>query len=212
MAEIKNIPCTINNTTVLPNIVVNCGKLPRFVKIKDAVIKLVVDVVDELSPIYVNVKQSAEFPYWSENIEQITDINTGDNVILHVGDELQYAIEHGYESFMLDFVQPEGIASVLKFVEQETFVTVEYSSKTEYVQNGTSHELDINSAGKAKIYLNTGELQLNHTDLTSNTKVLPLTISHVFNSFKHEIPQTSNFKNYYGKNWKLNIVEYLFYH
>ena len=69
-------------------------------------------------------------------------------------------------------------------------------------------ELDYScDAGQAKVNIFNGRLFFENLDTSIGQKSFLLSVSHIYNSHL-ELP--NNYDSYFGKNWKLNVEQYLY--
>ncbi len=94
----------------------------------------------------------------------------------------------------------------------------EYYYKNEAIDSQATKTIDAGKAGTGEANLSTGALKLSFEDVTSNSKVLPISISHTFNSLnagaKNPLAPFSDSLiplplNNCGKGWKTNFNQYV---
>lgn len=211
MAKIKELNFTIDNSSNPLTIIVNTNNIPKNIVLKKAIIPL--QVLSFTAGKQYNVE------FWLNGAKQwVTDrifaLTNGQNLDINITDELQNAVDQKQSQLQFKIVDDNGDSSGIALMSQslandKTLYSIEYISKAEYQENGSSHNVDIGSAGQANVSLNTGVLALTHTDTQSDNNVLPISISHVYNSNGTQMPNADCIKNYCGNGWKLNIEQYL---
>ena len=216
MAEIKNINCSVtqgaNGNSIVTKNIADLN-LSKSVKIKKAVVPLTV--------ISDNLPTDAVFDVTCKLdsldcglIDRLSGLTQGQEIKINITDELQKAIESNTIQLIINFTDTDtDNPTIIKFEktvdnDKETS-DIEYISKAEYSANGTSHSVDLGSAGQVSVNLSTGMLNIVHQDVQSDSNVLPLSISHVYNSFGTKLPNDASISNYYGEGWKLNLEQYL---
>ncbi len=183
------------------------------VKITKAKLKLVINnVVNEDEEILVNyecVKNSATEPRW-ENVEHLTNLMNTNTVYIDFTDELQDAYSIGASNLHLVFLKGN---SAISFNEIDSSnLDVECFSLNEFQSNASFQNIDCGKAGQGSINLATGEFSLNHLDIATDDNVLPLKITHNYNSSAKDISyffNDENFNTNCGKGWNLNVQQYL---
>ncbi len=209
MAEIKKLNYEIGADK--STITIATQNLPKGIKLKKALVTLKSGTTLSVNDAY-NVKTIIDAK--TILLDTIHSITSGDIIRINVTDELQNVLE-SKQALTLYFEKVNTSSSDLSFTkpsddERGSYSSdVEYISKAEYIANGTSHSIDLGTAGQASINLNTGTLSIVHQDVQSDNNVLPLSISHVYNSFGTKLPSDDSISNYYGDGWKLNLEQYL---
>ena len=218
MPKIKDLDFSVTNiTNGLPSITVKTTNLLPDMKIKKALLQFKIsEIIAPSSEAVFNVNCSLN----NKLIDRISNISVGNIIKINVTNEIQTAIDLKLEQFTLSVTSANSTTttfSLEKLENNDLYKTndVEYISKAEYSANGTSHNINLGTAGQASINLNTGILNIVHQDIKSDNNVLPLSVSHIYNSFGTKLPTlednsvNTGISNNYGNGWKLNLEQYL---
>ena len=215
MAEIKKLDYEIGADK--STITIATQNLPKGIKLKKALVTLKSGATLSANEAY-NVKTIIDAK--TILVDTIHSISSGDIIRINVTDELQNVLE-SKQALTLYFEKVNTSSPDLSFTkpsddELESYsCDIEYISKAEYSANGTSHSVDLGTAGQVSVNLNTGTLNIVHQDVQSDSNVLPLSISHIYNSFGTKLPTlndesiSTGISNHYGEGWKLNLEQYL---
>ncbi len=216
MAEIKNINCSVtlgaNGNSVVTKNIADLN-LSKSVKIKKAVVPL--KVISDNLPIDAVFDVTCKLDSLDCGlIDRLSGLTQGQEIKINITDELQQAIDSSANELIINFTDtnPDSPTTItFDTVDNANKQTsdIEYISKAEYSTNGTNHSVDLGTAGQASVNLSTGTLNIVHQDVQSDSNVLPLSISHVYNSFGTKLPNDASISNLYGEGWKLNLEQYL---
>ena len=216
MAEIKNINCSVtlgaNGNSVVTKNIADLN-LFKSVKIKKAVVPL--KVISDNLPIDAVFDVTCKLDSLDCGlIDRLSGLTQGQEIKINITDELQQAIDSSANELIINFTDtnPDSPTTItFDTVDNANKQTsdIEYISKAEYSTNGTNHSVDLGTAGQASVNLSTGTLNIVHQDVQSDSNVLPLSISHVYNSFGTKLPNDASISNLYGEGWKLNLEQYL---
>lgn len=180
----------------------------EMIKLSKAVLKFDLNTVPtEICKVYFADLQSGN--------EYIIDEFIADNnkVCIDITDELQDCLFQK-QAFSLRI---SGI-SVNDILPDTREAALEYYFKKQTIKDQAVHKIDAGKAGSGEINLATGTLKFSFEDVVSNSKVLPISVKHIFNSLdsgttNQIIPYFDDCKtlpnNNCGKGWKTNFNQYI---
>ena len=186
------------------------------VKISKAKLKLVVNKNDNsidnenITINYEYVKNDILEPRW-ENVDFLSNLSNGDVIYIDFSDELQDAYSLGATNLHLVFSNGDSSTITFNAIDSSN-LDVECMSLYEYQTNASFHNIDCGRAGTGAINLATQDFFLNHLDFASDNNILPLKITHNYNSsLKNNVTffNNNNFSTHCGYGWNLNVQQYL---
>ncbi len=179
------------------------------IKVIKAVLKLPISTTtNQLHSVYNINEQTKQ--------EEIIDTfkNPTKDVFIDITDELQVSLENSINNVKLRI---SGI-SVEDINLDKVQGYIDYNYKKQVLQDQATYSIDAGRAGNGNVNLSTGSLCFSHEDVKSNAKVLPISVTHAYNSLNaNKEEETVPFldgckilpKYNCGKGWKTNFHQYI---
>ena len=102
------------------------------------------------------------------------------NELLNSGDYTQSELDTLKENETLNIIL-NGVTAVTNIYSFE--INSNYKSTKQAQSNTPFYENNVGHSGQGKINLSTGELTFKHNDANYNNNILPIGVSHIYNSF-----------------------------
>lgn len=178
-------------------------------KIRRAVLKLPIQTINtsiNYEVDYISIHNSIEE---SIVIDTFNNASVNNYVCIDISDEMQNLFNSNENLLKIKIKNAYGNIS---FSDALELIIDLYSKKQKL--NNSNYEIDCKHGGTGRINLSTGSLQYVHNDIKSDENVLPINISHVFNSFmankEQDNVENKQLESYkVGKGWKLNVQQFL---
>lgn len=176
------------------------------IKVLNAVIGININnIVNHTNSFTINysaIQNSVTKSTWT-NVDTLKDIQSGQLLEINISDEIQNAYDCKASHLLLKFEGTEEIT--FANISESDFLNIDYTSLSEYQQNGSYHQIDLGKSGKVSISLNNGDLSFSTPVAKINNKSLPLSISAVYNN------STNKSLPFVGlpSNWQLNAHQFL---
>jgi len=178
-------------------------------KIKRAVLKLPIQTINtsiNYEVDYISIHNSIEE---SIVIDTFNNASANNYVCIDISDEIQNLFNSNENLLKIKIKNANGNISFSDALE----LIIDLYSKKQKINN-SNYEIDCKRGGTGRINLSTGSLQYVHNDIKNDENVLPINISHVFNSFmankEQDNVENKQLESYkVGKGWKLNVQQFL---
>ena len=181
----------------------------RMIKISKAVLKLNLNTItSQNSKIYFINEQTQE--------DYLIDELSGENkkIYIDITDELQSCLtaSNNYINLHIENIKSSFITM------NDTEVILEYYFKKESINEQSVYQLDAGKAGTGEINLATGRLKFAFQNTISNSKALPISINHLYDSIdagtsQSIVPFFDGYKelpkSICGKGWKTNFNQFI---
>ena len=189
----------------------NLSQLKKsMIKLKKAVIKFKINTVpNQNCKVYLLDENSTDL--------YIIDEFSGDkkSVYINITDELQDCLQVSGSNISLR-ISNLSVNNIDTAILPET--NLEYYYKKEVLTNQANYDFDVGKAGVGKINLSNGVMDFSFEDVINNSKTLPLSVKHSFNTLdancsQMKVPHLDSYKELpnfgVGKGWKTNFNQFV---
>lgn len=208
MTREKSLNCQFGKIGTLPTITIETDSISD---------RKVVDASITLKPTVLTPEQNIRFVIdfidsdgnviWS-NVDTIFIGEDMGAFVLHISDELQHAIDYKMP-MILRFTPEKSVQLGLEQVLEKNYYDAVFMSVNESMKNSAKHSVGLNSAGDLAVNLVTGNVALERQIIPLRSNALALSLKHIYTSYFDKVKENYGLHSNCGKNWKLNMEQYL---